>query len=157
MKPTWTMRVLPAGALLLLSLSSPIHAAQISWDGSCGTDEWFSCCGSTGNRENNFNTGTSVTGCPPFPGASDDVSLPGTSVRIATAASVQIQSLASSGTFSRLNGHPFEVAGSANLNAFILDGAGEFSVGGILNVSGPFTSYVFFSDRTSSGTGVVAI
>lgn len=123
--------VLPPLAVLLAA--SPA-AAQFTWDGSCGTDNWHSCCNIGQLVDNNWDLDPEPQ-CPPFPGPKDDVDLNGATARISTR-HVDIRSLFNGSLI--LQSFGLNVAGNVDLDALSLLGS-DLMVGGVINVSGPFT------------------
>lgn len=124
--------VLPLLAALLLS-ARPV-AGQFTWDGSCGTDNWHSCCSIGQLVDNNWELDPAPQ-CPPFPGPTDDVDLNGATARINTR-HVDIRSLFNGSLI--LTSFGLNVTGNVDLDALNLLGS-DLVVGGVINVSGPFT------------------
>jgi len=124
---------LAAFCLLALFLESPA-AGQFTWDGSCGTDNWHSCCNVGNLVDNNWDIDPEPQ-CPPFPGPKDDVDLNGAAARISTR-HVDIRNLFNGSLI--LQSFGLNVSGNVDLDALSLLGS-DLMVGGVVNVSGLFT------------------
>lgn len=124
--------ILPAAFALNLLLAAPARA-QFTWDGSCGNDNWHSCCNIGQLVDNNWDLDPEPQ-CPPFPGPNDDVDLNGAIARISTRL-VEIRNVFN-GT---LIVQSFGLRAAGNVEVESLQLSSDLVVGGIVNIlGGPF-------------------
>ncbi|RJP38135.1 MAG: hypothetical protein C4547_04920 [Phycisphaerales bacterium] len=77
--------------MLVIALVAAPALGQVTWDGSCGTNNWHTCCNVGELVDNNWDVDPAPQ-CPPFPGPNDEVDLNGADVFI-TVRPVEIRNL----------------------------------------------------------------
>lgn len=124
---------------------SGARADVVTWDGSCGTESWWTCCSpSAATRDTNWDTGVyPAPNCPAeaFPGPGDDVNTGGATVSLDCCGTAEVKSFVSSGSFS-IFGSSLAVQTTATyLGSFTVSAAnligGQHFVQGGLTIQGP--------------------
>jgi hypothetical protein len=106
---------------------------QFTWDGSCSTDNWHTCCAVGELFDNNWELDPGPQ-CPPFPGANDDVDLNGANVRLA----VQPADIRSLFNGELILAHSLGVTEFVNLGGLTMI-SHDITAGGDIIISGPLT------------------
>ncbi|MBI4582204.1 MAG: hypothetical protein HY718_21085, partial [Planctomycetes bacterium] len=122
-----------ATAVALLGWSGRAAFGQVTWDGSCGTDNWHTCCNIPGGLvDNNWDVDPSPQ-CPPFPGPDDEVDLNGAAVQI-TVQPVQIRNVSNGSLTVTVSGRltTTEFVNLGSLTVFT-----DVTAGGDIIINGP--------------------
>lgn len=132
--------------------------AQVTWDGSAGTNNWHTCVQIMGLNDNNWDFDpVPLPNCPPLPGPNDEVDLNGAEVFLTVLPVAEVRNV-SNGSLTVTSAGRLRATEFVNLAALTVftevTAGGDIVVNGPLNWRGGTLAAPAGSDPAAMGVGV---